>query len=240
MIDPQILSVGPLWYVVFLLSLTCHEAAHALIAWIGGDPTAYHSGQVSLNPVPHIRREPFGTVVVPILSYVLGGWMIGWGSAPYNPNWQRRYPRRAAWMALAGPMANAALMTLAAVSIRIGIATGALQAPGRILRRQLFTHVVEAASTGPAEGLAIFLSILFSLNLLLATFNLLPIPPLDGNTAVGIVLPEGMALRFAQFSHNQSFALLGLLLGWKVFGYIFGSLFLAALNVLYLGARYHS
>lgn len=232
MIDPQTLSVGPLWYVVFLLSLTCHEAAHALVAWIGGDPTAYYGGQVTLNPVPHIRREPFGTVIVPILSYALGGWMIGWGSAPYNPSWQRRYPRRAAWMALAGPMANAALMIVAAAGIHIGIALGVL-VPGR----RSFAHIVVSTSAGPAEGLAVFLSILFSLNLLLGAFNLLPIPPLDGNTAVGIILPEGMARRFAQFSHNRSFALLGLLLGWTVFGYIFGPLFIAALNLLYLGAH---
>ncbi len=239
MIDPQTLSVGPLWYVVFLLSLTCHEAAHALIAWIGGDPTAYYGGQVSLNPIPHMRREPFGTVIVPILSYALGGWMIGWGSAPYNPHWQRHYPRRAAWMALAGPMANVGLVLAAVVGIHVGIALGALRAPGRILGRQLFTHVVVPVSPGPAEGLAIFLSILFSLNLLLAAFNLLPIPPLDGNTAIGIVLPEGMARRFAEFSHSRSFAFLGLLLGWKFFGYFWGPLFVAALNVLYLGAHYH-
>ena len=238
MIDPQVLSVGPLWYVVFLLSLTCHEAAHALVAWLGGDPTAYYGGQVTLNPIPHVRREPFGTVIVPILSYVLGGWMIGWGSAPYNPSWQRRYPRRAAWMALAGPMANAALVLAAAAGIRVGMALGAFRAPGRLFGRQLFTHVVVATSAGPAEGLAVFLSILFSLNLLLGAFNLLPIPPLDGNTAVGIILPEGMARRFAQFGHNRSFALLGLLLGWTVFGYIFGPLFIAALNLLYLGAHY--
>ena len=68
-------ALGPLWYIVFLLAITCHEAAHALAAKLGGDDTAYEAGQVSLNPVPHIRREPFGTVVVPLLSYFLGGAM---------------------------------------------------------------------------------------------------------------------------------------------------------------------
>ena len=85
----------PMWYVAFLLSITCHEGAHALAAKLGGDLTAFHEGQVSLNPVPHIRREPFGAVVVPLLSYILGGWMIGWASAPYDPDWQRRHPHRA-------------------------------------------------------------------------------------------------------------------------------------------------
>ena len=58
----ELLAMAPMWYVAFLLSLTCHEAAHALVALWGGDPTAFHGGQVTLNPVPHIRREPFGTV----------------------------------------------------------------------------------------------------------------------------------------------------------------------------------
>ncbi len=96
---PDIFALGAVWYVVFLLSLTCHEAAHALAAKIGGDLTAFHAGQVTLDPTPHIRREPFGTILFPLLSFLLssGGWMIGWGSAPYDPTWQQRYPRRAAW-----------------------------------------------------------------------------------------------------------------------------------------------
>jgi hypothetical protein len=80
---------------------------------MGGDTTAAEGGQATLNPIPHIRRSPFGMVVVPIVSYLLGGWMIGWASAPFNPAWQRQYPRRSAWMALAGPAANFSLMLLA-------------------------------------------------------------------------------------------------------------------------------
>jgi len=82
---PQFLILGVIWYIVFLFSTTCHEGAHALIARIGGDSTAFHGGQVTLNPWPHIRREPFGLVVVPILSYFVAHWMIGWASAPYDP-----------------------------------------------------------------------------------------------------------------------------------------------------------
>lgn len=96
------IGLGAIWYIVFLFSTTCHEAAHALAAKIGGDLTAFEGGQVTLNPIPHIRRSPFGMVVVPIISFLFGGWMIGWASAPYDPAWQRRYPRRSAWMALAG------------------------------------------------------------------------------------------------------------------------------------------
>ena len=123
------LALGAIWYIVFLFSTTCHEAAHALVAKLGGDTTAAEGGQVTLNPIPHIRRSPFGMVVVPILSFLLGGWMIGWASAPFNPAWQRQYPRRSAWMALAGPAANFSLMLLAAIAIRIGLAAGYFRAP---------------------------------------------------------------------------------------------------------------
>ena len=99
--DANLLATLPLWLAAFLLSLTCHEAAHALVGKLGGDTTA--AAQVTLDPIPHIKREPFGTLVVPIASFFLqgGGWMIGWASAPYDPNWANRFPKRAAIMAAA-------------------------------------------------------------------------------------------------------------------------------------------
>src|SRR6266705_615693 len=129
---PDIMAMGVMWYVVFLLSLTCHEASHALAAKLGGDLTAFHGGQVTLNPIPHMRREPFGTILVPIISYALGGWMIGWASAPYDPFWEARHPRRAAWMSLAGPGANFALMIIGAISIRAGMLAGLFQQPAAV------------------------------------------------------------------------------------------------------------
>ena len=81
------LLVGVIWYIVFLFSTTCHEGAHSLAAHLGGDSTAFRGGQGTLNPLPHIRREPFRTVVVPILSYLVANWMIGWASAPYDSAW---------------------------------------------------------------------------------------------------------------------------------------------------------
>ncbi|MCH8840119.1 MAG: site-2 protease family protein, partial [Planctomycetes bacterium] len=114
----SMMALGVLWYVVFLMAITFHEGAHALAAKWGGDLTAFRAGQVTLSPLPHLQREPFGTILIPILSYVFSGWMIGWASAPYNPEWQRRYPRRAGWMALAGPAANALLTLLAAILLR--------------------------------------------------------------------------------------------------------------------------
>src|SRR5580693_6508934 len=171
---PELLVVAMIRYLVFLFSTTCHEAAHALAAKFGGDLTAFEGGQVTLNPVPHIKREPFGMVVVPLLGLLLGGMMMGWASAPYDPAWQRRYPKRAGWMSLAGPAANFSLMLLAAGLIHLGIAMGVFQAPHSID----FSTFVEATQPGVWEGLAKLVSIFFSLNMLLGTFNLLPVPPL--------------------------------------------------------------
>ena len=74
---PDILVLGLTWFVVFLFSTTLHEAGHAFAANKLGDPTAYEGGQVSLNPLPHIQREPLGMIVVPLITFAANQWMMG-------------------------------------------------------------------------------------------------------------------------------------------------------------------
>ena len=227
-ITPEVLNLAPIWFFVFLFSTTCHEGAHALAAKLGGDMTAFHGGQVSLNPIPHIQREPFGMIAVPLVSYFLAGWMMGWASTPYDPIWAARHPRRAAWMALAGPAANFTLMLIAAIGIRIGLALEAFKAPDVVG----FTRITEAQGEGDmAMLLATFLSILFILNLILGTFNLLPFPPLDGHAGITVFMSEQRALEFLEWV--RGIGMLGLLASWVIFGQIFGYIFTFALNVLY-------
>lgn len=233
--DPNLVALGLIWYVVFLLSLTCHEASHGLAAKWGGDLTAFRAGQVTLSPLPHMQREPFGTMLVPLLSYALGGSMIGWASAPYDPFWAQRHPRRAAWMSLAGPVANYLLVVLAGLAIHAGILAGYLKQPVTAN----FTRVVEAAQPGVAEGVAVFLSILFSLNLLLGTFNLLPVPPLDGYSVLGLFLPEDSARKLEEMRGQIGmWGFLAIMLGWSAFSRLFWPVFSFALNLLYPFARY--
>ncbi len=228
--NSEFLVAGIVWYVVFLLSTTCHEAAHAWAARLGGDLTAFHGGQVSLDPLPHIRREPFGMVVFPILSYVMGGWMMGWASAPYDPNWAQQHPRRAAWMSLAGPAANFTLAIAAGILIRVFIWGGVLHYPDSVT----FMEVVQPGAGGLAHGLATFLSLMFSLNLLLGAFNLIPLPPLDGFGGVGVLLPEDAARRFQQFGWSlRGFTYLGLIVAWQVFDPVFEPVFHFSLRLLY-------
>ena len=225
---------GVLWYLAFLLSITLHEASHAFTAMRLGDLTAYQGGHVTLDPVPHIRREPMGTVVVPIISYILGGWMIGWASVPYNPEWALQYPRRAAIMSVAGPVANFLLFLLAGIIIRTGVAFDVFVPPESID----FTHVAAAAQPGFFEPAATFLSILFSLNLLLLLFNLLPLPPMDGSSVLPLFLSEERARRYLAFVRRSSFAIFGLIVAWKIFGYVYGPIHLIAINLLYPGSHY--
>ena len=91
-IKPDTLALFPMWFVAFLLSLTCHEAAHALAAKWGGDPTAFHGGQVTLNPLPHPKREPFRTIFFPLLPSLTRGWMRGWARPPSAPSPPRTEP----------------------------------------------------------------------------------------------------------------------------------------------------
>lgn len=231
MIDPINAVV---WYVVFVFSVTLHEAAHAWLAKLGGDFTAYRGGQVSLDPLPHVRREPFGMVLLPILSLIVSGWPFGFASAPYDPMWAERYPRRAAWMALAGPLSNLLVVLAAAGLIRGGMAAGRFASPAAIR----FTTVTVADEPGVWSGLALLLSMLFSLNLILTVLNLIPLPPLDGSGALPLILSRGAAERFRHFMRQPLFGWIGLLVAWRVFGPLFAPVFAFAINLLYPETAY--
>lgn len=152
-------------FVTLIVSLTTHEAAHALFAKLGGDLTAYYSGQVTLNPVPHMQREPFGMLVLPILSIFMsqGTLCFGFAHAPIDPVWAQRHPRKAALMSAAGPLANLLLATIAFAVLWI---VGRPESDAGAAVRQIA-------------------GVFLLLNLLLAILNLIPLPPLDGAGVVG-------------------------------------------------------
>jgi Zn-dependent protease len=224
----------PLWYAVFLLSLTCHEAAHAFVALRAGDPTAYLGGQVTLNPVPHMRREPVGTLLIPLVTFWLakGGWMMGWASAPYDPLWADRHPRRAAAMAAAGPLANLILASIGFALLRAGILAGLWTIPtsDSIAIDALVAPVGDAGAS--FDWLGRFASILLALNLLLCLFNLVPLPPLDGGSiAAGLWEPARRFLR--GIAETGMGSLIGLVVAWYAVGYVFHPAFGLILLWLY-------
>lgn len=236
------LAAGLLWYFVFVYSTVCHEAAHAWAALKLGDDTAYRGGQVSLDPIPHIRREPIGMVVVPLVTffyYAASGvtWMIGWASAPYDPVWASRHPRHAAWMALAGPAANLLLVLAAALCIRAGLAAGWFAAPERFSFSDIVSPV---AAGGVAQFAAMFLGVVFSLNLLLMAFNLIPLPPFDGASVPLLFLHGRSAETWQQLMWNPTAQFVGFIVAFKGFGLVFTPILTAAVNILYMGHTRYS
>lgn len=156
---------GILLFVTVTVSLTVHEAAHALFALLGGDRTAYLGGQVTLNPVPHMQREPFGMLALPLLTLLMtnGASCFGFAHAPIDARWADRNPRKAALMSLAGPLANVLLAT---------IAFAVLWFVGR-------------PESDAGDAVRRIAGAFLLMNLLLAVFNLIPLPPLDGAGVVG-------------------------------------------------------
>jgi Zn-dependent protease len=229
----QQVGLALLWYIAFVISTTFHEAAHGFVALRLGDPTARDAGLVTLDPVPHIRRSPIGMALVPLVSFLAGGWMIGWASTPYDPFWARVHRRSAAWMALAGPAANLSFVVLAGLVIRLGMFFGVFAAPQTVT----WTQVTAASSAGPAAGAAVAVSILFSLNLILLIFNLLPLPPLDGSEILALFLHDRAAERYRQFLAQPAAGLIGLIVAWNVMDTVLGPAQRLALALLYPGAR---
>ncbi|HVR29887.1 MAG TPA: site-2 protease family protein [Thermoanaerobaculia bacterium] len=228
-LTPDVLMMAAAWFVVFLFSTTIHEAAHATAALKLGDATAYGGGQVTLNPLPHIRREPIGMVVVPLLSFFLGGWMFGWASAPYDPSWAHRHPKRSALMALAGPASNLLLVLIAGTIIRVGVARGAFSPPATIS----YSRLIDASGAPALEGLATVVSVLFSLNLILFAFNLLPLPPMDGSAVIQLFLPDHASRWLQSFYRQPMIGWVGILIAWQLFGSLFMPIFRTALGLLY-------
>lgn len=229
------LAQGVAFFVVFLFSTTLHEAGHAWAALKGGDETAYLGGQVSLDPIPHIRREPFGMVILPLITAVTLGWPIGYASAPYSVEWARTHPRRAALMALAGPGANLLLLVLAFVALKVGVAADVFVPPERAGFGML--TATEAGAAWDAAGR--LLSIIFSLNLLLFVFNLLPVPPLDGSAAITLFMSKSLTRKYQELLWGSPMlGFIGIFVAWQLFPAVFRPVFSAAISLIYPGASY--
>ena len=221
--------LGLAWYVVFVVSVTFHEAAHGFAGFRFGDMTAKNAGLVTMDPVPHIVRSPFGMVIVPIASFLMAGWSIGWASTPYDPVWAHHNRRKSALVSLAGPAANLILIIAAALVIRAGVSAGVFKMPEALG----FSRIAVGTTEGFYNSVTIIISIFFSLNLLLLVFNLIPVPPLDGSNIIMLLLSDKNAERYRVVMSQPGTHIFGLIIAWHLLDSIFGPVLSLAIKLLY-------
>lgn len=184
------------------MSVVIHEVSHGYAALALGDPTAKYQGRLTLNPIAHL--DPVGSFIVPMIGYFLGGFIIGWARpVPFNPFNLKSAKWGEAIVAVAGPLSNIAIAFIFGLIIRVGVA--------RDLLNQEFL------------GLASFVVLI---NIVLAFFNMIPIPPLDGSKILFSILPyRWQSMRYQMEKFGLIFVFLFIFLFWRFLSPIIFTLF---------------
>jgi len=188
--------------IILIMSVVIHEVSHGYAALALGDSTAKYQGRLTLNPLSHL--DPVGSFLVPLIGHIAGGFIIGWAKpVPFNPYNLKNQKWGEALVAIAGPLSNIALAIIFGLIIRIGFVYGFMS--------QAFF------------GLASFVVMI---NIILAIFNLVPIPPLDGSKILFAVLPykwQGMRESLEKFGLILVFVFIFLF--WQVLSPVIGYFF---------------
>jgi Zn-dependent protease len=183
----------------FLLAIVCHEAAHAWMAYRFGDTTAKAQGRLSLNPAVHY--DLVGTIIFPIIGAVMGGAMFGWAKpVPVDSRRFKNIRSGIFWVSFAGPLANMILMVVSAILFAIMVT----KVSPDFSFHQVFSEMLKQS---------------IWINVLLAVFNLIPFPPLDGSKMVSAMLDYNSARKFEELQ-RFSFVFLFILILTPVLSYI--------------------
>ncbi|RPI04998.1 MAG: site-2 protease family protein [Ignavibacteriae bacterium] len=172
---------------ILLFSIVVHEVAHGWMALLLGDPTARDSGRLTLNPIPHI--DPIGSIAIPLLSYITAGSVfIAWAKpVPVNPANFRKFRRDDILVSLVGPFSNLLVAFCCAACYVISDRVfGPLELIESNLQREIAAFFIHMFAAG------------ITLNIFLAVFNLIPVPPLDGSHVLSSLLPAEIGERFRQ------------------------------------------
>lgn len=223
-----------LYFVAFILSLSVHEAAHAVTSYWFGDDTARLQGRISLNPMAHI--DPIGTLAIPLLGFLTVAQglppLIGWAKpVDVNPNrWTNRDLANIT-VSAAGPISNLILAVICFIPLKVMLLQGTV-VPSFMQGGRFNMVMPLTEQSGWLIPICTFLSVMLLLNVSLAVFNLIPIPPLDGSHVLETFLPESFRPLYEQIKPYSFFILIGLL--WLgVMSYIFTPVMLAVIKTLY-------
>lgn len=188
-------------YFVLLFAITIHEAAHGWAASKFGDLTAYHMGRVTLNPIPHI--DIIGTVIFPLLMIFQGVPLFGWAKpVPVNPLNLRNPKRDNLWISAAGPLSNLTAALAFFILLRIIKA---------VSPQAFYFNPNLSGGFQPIQGVIIVLFYGILINIILAIFNMIPIPPLDGSGVLMGFLSDEAAQKYDVIRPYGFIILLGLL-----------------------------
>ena len=195
-----------------IFAITLHEAAHGYVAKHFGDATAYMLGRVTLNPIKHI--DVIGTIVVPTITMLAGGFLFGWAKpVPVNYSNLRSPKRDSLWVAFAGPFANMVQVVIWAIVAKALLATASMSG----LVGPFWVSVAEAG---------------IKWNIMFALLNLLPILPLDGGRILASLLPNRLSYAYSRSEPYGLFILLALVLTGAL-GWMLGPPFIAAMRGTY-------
>jgi Zn-dependent protease len=185
-IDNGVIVQFILFMVALVFSLSVHESAHAWMSNQFGDDLARLQGRISLNPAVHV--DPVGTLLFPAIAFFTGMPLIGWAKpTPVNPLRWREKRKANFWVSVAGVISNMIIAICAAILLRILAKANLIE----LYRHQYYglDVAVQQGSSLIVEGGATLLQVFFRLNIALAIFNLIPIPPLDGSKVLSSILP---------------------------------------------------
>lgn len=196
-----------LYIPILFFSVILHEYMHGYTAYRHGDDTAYLMGRLTFNPLAHI--DPVGTILVPAVCYISGIPLFGWAK-PVPVNYYRLHSpsRDMAKVAVAGPLSNVFLIFVAALALKVMVTLGA----------------------GP--GIAtLFFIVVIQVNLILAIFNMLPVPPLDGSKVFAALLPTGLRQKYMMLERFSMIIIIVLIMS-RVLNYVLIPIFYFCLNII--------